>query len=123
ELKVLWMLYGIAGNSGNYRKELAYAEMYDATARASMDVMAEFRRHRMLGRSLGDLGRLALAREHLELALRTNRASMPRLALNAYELTIGSPPERPSRESYGCKGSRMTPKKKLINALRKRCKS
>src|SRR5258708_36600570 len=39
------------------------------------------------------------------------------------KLTIGSPPERPSRESYGCKGSRMTPKKKLINALRKRCKS
>jgi predicted ATPase/DNA-binding winged helix-turn-helix (wHTH) protein len=86
ELKVLWMLYGIAGNSGNYRKELAYAEMYDATARASMDVMAEFRRHRILGRSLGDLGRHALAREHLELALRTNRASMPRIALNAYEI-------------------------------------
>jgi tetratricopeptide (TPR) repeat protein len=86
ELKVLWMLYGIAGNSGNYRKELAYAEMYDATARASMDVMAEFRRHRILGRSLGDLGRHALAREHLEMALRTNRASMPRIAMNAYEI-------------------------------------
>jgi predicted ATPase len=86
ELKVLWMLYGIAGNSGNYRKELAYAEMYSAPAPAPMDVMAEFRRHRLLGRSLGDLGRHALAREHLALALRTNRASMPRLALNAYEI-------------------------------------
>src|SRR6266851_105061 len=86
ELGVLWMLYGIAGNSGNYRKELAYAEMYKATAPASMDAMVESRRHRILGRSLGDLGRLALAREHLELALRTNRASMPRLALNAYEI-------------------------------------
>jgi predicted ATPase/DNA-binding winged helix-turn-helix (wHTH) protein len=85
ELGVLRMLYGIAGNSGNYRKELAYAEMYNATAPASVDAMVESRRHRMLGRSLGDLGRLALAREHLELALRTNRASMPRLALNAYE--------------------------------------
>jgi predicted ATPase/DNA-binding winged helix-turn-helix (wHTH) protein len=86
ELKVLWMLYGIAGNSGNYLKQLAYAEMYNATARTSVDVMAEFRRHRILGRSLGDLGRLALAREHLELALPTTRASMPRLALNAYEI-------------------------------------
>jgi predicted ATPase/DNA-binding winged helix-turn-helix (wHTH) protein len=86
ELKVLWMLYGIAGNSGNYRKELAYAEMYNATASASMDAMAESRRHRILGRSFGDLGRLALAREHLELALRTNGASMPRLTLNAYEI-------------------------------------
>jgi predicted ATPase/DNA-binding winged helix-turn-helix (wHTH) protein len=86
ELGVLRMLYGIAGNSGNYRKELAYAEMYNATAPESVDAMVESRRHRMLGRSLGDLGRLALAREHLELALRTNRASMPRLALNAYEI-------------------------------------
>ncbi len=86
ELAVLWMLYGIAGNSGSYRKELAYAEMYNATALASPDAMAEFRQHRILGRSLGDLGRLALAREHLELGLRTNRASMPRLTLNAYEI-------------------------------------
>src|ERR1700691_1935067 len=39
------------------------------------------------------------------------------------KLTIGSPPKQHSRESYGCKGPRMTPKKKLINALRKRCKS
>jgi predicted ATPase/DNA-binding winged helix-turn-helix (wHTH) protein len=86
ELAVLWMLYGIAGNSGNYRKELAYAEMYDETARTSVDVMAEFQRHRILGRSLGDIGRHALAREHLELALRTDRASTPRIALNAYEI-------------------------------------
>jgi predicted ATPase/DNA-binding winged helix-turn-helix (wHTH) protein len=86
ELSVLWMLYGIAGNIGNYRKELAYAEMYNATAPASPDAMTAFRRHRILGRSLGDLGRLALAREHLELALHTNSASMPRLALNAYEI-------------------------------------
>jgi tetratricopeptide (TPR) repeat protein len=60
--------------------------MYDATARTSMDMLAEFRRHRILGRSLGDLGRHALAREHLELALRTRRASTPQLALNAYEI-------------------------------------
>jgi predicted ATPase len=86
ELAVLWMLYGIAGNSGNYRKELAYAEMYDATARTSMDGMAEIQRHRILGRSLSDVGRHALARESLELALRTDRASTPRIALNAYEI-------------------------------------
>jgi predicted ATPase/DNA-binding winged helix-turn-helix (wHTH) protein len=86
ELKVLWMLYGIAGNLGNYRKCSAYAEMYDATARTSVDVMANFRRRRILGRSLSDLGRHALAREHLELALRTRRASTPQLALNAYEI-------------------------------------
>jgi tetratricopeptide (TPR) repeat protein len=86
ELKVLWMLYGIAGNYGDYCKELAYAEMYDATARTSTDVMAEFRRHRMLARSFGDLGRHSLAQEHLELALRTDRTSMPRLSLNAYEI-------------------------------------
>jgi predicted ATPase/DNA-binding winged helix-turn-helix (wHTH) protein len=86
ELKVLWMLYGIAGNSGNYRKELAYAKIYDETARTSTDVMAEIRRHRILGRSLGDLGRYAPAREHLELALLPDRASMPRIPLDAYEI-------------------------------------
>jgi tetratricopeptide (TPR) repeat protein len=86
ELKLLWSLYGNAGNSGNYRKQLAYAEMYAATARTSTDVMSEFRRHRILARSLADLGRLAPAREHLELALRRNRASMPRIRLDAYEI-------------------------------------
>jgi predicted ATPase len=86
ELKVLWMLYGISGNYGDYRKELAYAEMYDATARTSTDAMAEFRRHRILARSLGDVGQHSLAREHLELALQTDRASMPRFPLNAYEI-------------------------------------
>jgi predicted ATPase/DNA-binding winged helix-turn-helix (wHTH) protein len=86
ELAVLWMLYGFALNSGNYRKELAYAEMYDATARTSMDAIAEIQRHRILGRSLSDVGRHAPARESLELALKTNRASTPRITLNAYEI-------------------------------------
>src|SRR6476660_10355893 len=37
------------------------------------------------------------------------------------KLTIGSPPERPSRESYGFKDYRMTPKERLISASGKRC--
>jgi tetratricopeptide (TPR) repeat protein len=86
ELKLLWMLYGNAGNFGSYRNQLAYAEMFDAIAGKSTDVMVQFRRHRILGRSLGDLGRYALAREHIELALRSNRASIPRVPLNAYEI-------------------------------------
>ena len=86
ELSTLWTLYGIAGNSGSYRKELVYAKMYDATARASLDVMAKIRRHRILARSFCDLGRYAQARESFELALRTDRASMPRIALHAYEI-------------------------------------
>ena len=86
ELKVLWMLYGIAGNSGNYHKEVDYAETYDAIARTSVGVMAGIRRHRILGRSLGDLGEHVPARKHLELALRANRASIPRIRLNAYEI-------------------------------------
>jgi predicted ATPase len=86
KLKLLWMLYGFAGNCGNYRKELVYAEMYDTTARTSADVMAEFRRYRILARSLGDVGRHAQAREYLDLALRPNRASMPRISSNAYEV-------------------------------------
>jgi predicted ATPase/DNA-binding winged helix-turn-helix (wHTH) protein len=86
ELRTLWHLYGIAGNCGNYRKELAYAEMYDVTARTSMDAMAEPRRLRMLARSFGDVGRIPSARESLEFALRTKRASVPVFPLNAYEI-------------------------------------
>lgn len=86
ELKVLWMLYGIAGNVGNYRRELTYAQSLDAVARSSADPMAALRSHRVLARALTDLGQYALAQNHLEVALLRGRAAMPPLVLNAYEI-------------------------------------
>ena len=37
ELKVLWMLYGWAGNVGNYRQELLYAQSFVEAAQGSED--------------------------------------------------------------------------------------
>jgi predicted ATPase len=86
ELKVLWMLFGIAGNAGNYRQELAYAQMFATAAHASGDAMAKLRHHRVMARALGDLGQYPLAQQHFGLALQPSREAMPQSPLNAYEI-------------------------------------
>jgi len=86
EFKVLWMLYGQAGNVGNYRQALVYAHLFEATARGSTDSITHFRRHRMLARALSDLGQHTLAQQHVEEALLSDRAAIPRISLHAYEI-------------------------------------
>jgi predicted ATPase/DNA-binding winged helix-turn-helix (wHTH) protein len=86
EFKVLWMLYGQAGNVGSYRQALRYAQSFEAAARGSADSTAQFRCNRMLARALGDLGQHTLAQQHVEQALRTDRAAIPRVALHAYQI-------------------------------------
>jgi len=86
EFKVLWMLYGQAGNVGNYRQELVYAKLFEETARGSTDSTTQFRCNRMLARALGDLGQHTLAQQHVERALRSDRAAIPRVSLHAYEI-------------------------------------
>jgi predicted ATPase/DNA-binding winged helix-turn-helix (wHTH) protein len=86
ELKVLWMLYGQAGNVGNYRQALLYARMFEDAARGSADPAAQSRTNRILARALGDLGRHRRAHEYVEQALRSHRPTTPRTALHAYEI-------------------------------------
>jgi predicted ATPase/DNA-binding winged helix-turn-helix (wHTH) protein len=86
ELKVLWMLFGQAGNVGNYRQELLYAQLFGAAARGSTDPRAEFRCNRILARALSDLGQHTRALQHLEQALRSSRAANSPVALHAYEI-------------------------------------
>ena len=86
ELRVLWMLYGIAGNSGNYRQELAYSEIFAAVADDSADPMARPRSRRMMSRALSDLGQHDLAQQQVELALQPARERLPQAHLNAYEI-------------------------------------
>jgi predicted ATPase/DNA-binding winged helix-turn-helix (wHTH) protein len=86
EFKLLWMLYGQAGNVGIYRQELLYAQLFEATVCGSTDSIMQFRCKRMLARALGDLGQHALAQQHVEQALRSDRAAIPRVALDAYEI-------------------------------------
>jgi len=86
EFKVLWMLYGVAGNVGSYRQALLYAQLFEAAARGSADSTTQFRCNRMLARALGDLGQHTLAQQHVEQALRSGRGAIPRVALHAYEI-------------------------------------
>jgi predicted ATPase/DNA-binding winged helix-turn-helix (wHTH) protein len=86
EFKILWMLYGQAGNVGSYRQALLYAQSFEATAHGSADSITQFRCKRMLARALGDLGQHTLAQQHVEHALRIDWAAIPRVALHAYEI-------------------------------------
>jgi predicted ATPase len=86
ELRILWMLYGIAGNAGNYRQELSYAREFDTVADALADPMPKLRSHRFIGRGLGDLGQYRLAQEHIDLALRPSRDAVAQSTPNAYEI-------------------------------------
>ena len=86
EFKLLWILYGQAGNVGSYRQALLYAQLFAETACGSADPITQFRSNRMLARALGDLGNQTLALQHIEQALRFDRAAIPRVTLNAYEM-------------------------------------
>jgi predicted ATPase/DNA-binding winged helix-turn-helix (wHTH) protein len=86
ELRVLWMLYGIAGNTGSYRQAMTYGELFATAADESADPIAKLRSHRMMSRSLSELGQHALAQQQVELALRPARERMPQANLNAYEI-------------------------------------
>jgi predicted ATPase len=86
ELRILWMLYGIAGNAGNYRQELSYAREFDTVADALAYPMPKLRSHRFIGRGLGDLGQYRLAQEHIDLALRPSRDAVAQSTPNAYEI-------------------------------------
>jgi hypothetical protein len=80
------MLYGIAGNTGNYRQELAYSQIFATAADDSADPMAKLCSHRLMSRALSDLGQQDLAQQQVELALRPAREEVPHAHLNAYEI-------------------------------------
>jgi predicted ATPase/DNA-binding winged helix-turn-helix (wHTH) protein len=86
ELRILWILYGIAGNAGNYRQELTYAREFGTVADALADPLPKLRSHRFIGRGLGDLGQYMLAQEHIDLALRPTRDAVSQSTPNAYEI-------------------------------------
>lgn len=69
ELNILWMLYGVSGNWGNYRAEAEFANEF---ATASINVSApqtKARRHRMLARSYHDVGDQRKALKEVDRAL------------------------------------------------------
>jgi hypothetical protein len=85
ELKALWMLYGWAGNVGNYRQELLYARQFEAATRGSGHLITESRCNRMLAHGLSHLGQHTCAQKHIEEALQPSRAAMSQVALHKYD--------------------------------------
>jgi predicted ATPase/DNA-binding winged helix-turn-helix (wHTH) protein len=85
ELKVLWILYGQAGNFGSYRQSLYYAQSFSHVVDSSATSADAVRGKRILARALGDLGDYAVAQQNIELALRPGRLAMLRIT-NGYEI-------------------------------------
>ena len=86
ELSILWMLYGISGNWGDYQAAIGFADDY---ARAARDLPAptiKLKQYRILARAKHDLGNHATALVHLDQALSSPVDRMARIALNAYEI-------------------------------------
>jgi predicted ATPase/DNA-binding winged helix-turn-helix (wHTH) protein len=69
ELAILWMLYGVSGNWGNYRAEMDYAKQFGEACADAPERQTRTRRHRMLARALHDTGEQRTALKEIERAL------------------------------------------------------
>jgi predicted ATPase/DNA-binding winged helix-turn-helix (wHTH) protein len=86
ELSILWMLYGISGNWGDYQAAIRFADDYALAARSLTEPAIKLKQHRILARAKHDLGNHANALLHLEQAFSSPVDRMARIALNAYEI-------------------------------------
>jgi predicted ATPase len=84
ELAILWMLYGVSGNWGNYRAEMDFARQFGEACAEAPERQNRTRRHRMLARALHDNG------EHRNALREIDRALTPPLSvakqLDAYSI-------------------------------------
>jgi hypothetical protein len=69
ELNILWMLYGISGNAGNYQAEMDFARQFDLACSESGERQTRTRRHRLLARAHSDEGEQRTALKEIERAL------------------------------------------------------
>lgn len=69
ELAILWMLYGVSGNWGNYRDETDFARQFAEACDRSPERRNRTRCHRMLARALHDNGEQRNALKAIERAL------------------------------------------------------
>jgi predicted ATPase/DNA-binding winged helix-turn-helix (wHTH) protein len=69
ELAVLWMLYGVSGNWGNYRAEMDFARQFAEACANAPKRQTRTRRHRMLARALHDNGEQRNALKEIDRAL------------------------------------------------------
>ncbi len=89
ELNVLWMLYGIAGNWGDYRAQTRFAKQFDAASSPLREVRTKVRRHRMLARAYHDIGDQRNAVREIERAIAAPLPAVP-AHLDAYSIEDGT---------------------------------
>jgi predicted ATPase len=85
ELNILWMLYGISGNAGNYRAEMDFAQQFDVACSESGERQTRTRRHRLLARAYSDGGQQHTALKEIERALHPPLPRAP-AQLDAYSI-------------------------------------
>jgi predicted ATPase/DNA-binding winged helix-turn-helix (wHTH) protein len=84
ELSILWMLYGVSGNWGNYRAEMDFARQFGEACTGDPERQNRTRRHRMLARALHDNGEQRNALKEVDRAL-APPLSVPK-QLDAYSI-------------------------------------
>jgi predicted ATPase len=84
ELDILWMLYGVSGNLGDYRAEMDFARQFGEACTGIPKRQTRTRRHRMLARAVHDNGEQRNALKEIDRAL-TPPFSVPK-HLDAYSI-------------------------------------
>jgi len=69
ELTILWLLYGISGNWGNYRAEMDFARQFEEAGTNAPEHVTRIRLHRILARALHDSGDQRNALKEIDRAL------------------------------------------------------
>lgn len=86
ELSILWMLYGISGNWGDYQAAIGFAGDYALSARNVSEPAIKLKQHRILARAWHDLGSHANALLELDQAFANSASPIATTTLNAYEI-------------------------------------
>jgi predicted ATPase/DNA-binding winged helix-turn-helix (wHTH) protein len=85
ELDILWMLYGISGNAGNYRVEMDFAQQFNEACSGASERETKIRRHRLLARAYHDIGEQRNALREIDRALTPPLLRAP-AQLDAYSI-------------------------------------
>src|SRR6266853_1782679 len=89
ELNILWMLYGIAGNWGDYRAQMRFAKQFGTASSHVREPRTKVRRDRMLARAYHDIGDQRTAVKEIKRALAAPLLAAP-VQLDAYAIEDGT---------------------------------
>jgi predicted ATPase/DNA-binding winged helix-turn-helix (wHTH) protein len=87
-LNILWSLYGVVGNWGDYPAQLRFAKEFGAASARMRDARIQARRHRMLARAHHDYGEQKAAAREIKRALIAPLPVSP-ARLDAYSIDDG----------------------------------